>query len=85
MATRPADRPEPLERGVQRDPMLVRALGWQTRRTFRLFGLRILIQTTPHAQDCPQCQGHGTWRPPYALERVPCDLCTPAQLKGGAA
>lgn len=60
-------------------------LGWQTRRTFRLFGLRILVQTTALQHDCPQCAGHGMWRPPYSGERVPCDLCTSAPISQASA
>lgn len=60
-------------------------IGWQTRRTFRLFGARVLIQTTAQQHDCPQCAGHGMWRPPYARERVPCDLCTSAPISQASA
>ncbi len=38
---------------------------------------------TPGA--CEQCGGRGMWRPPYQLERVPCDLCTSAPISTASA
>ena len=34
---------------------------------------------------CEQCGGRGMWRPPYARERVPCDLCTSAPISQASA
>lgn len=77
MATKPKDPQQPLERRATH--------AWETRRAFSLFGFRILIQTPHQRSDCEQCGGSGFWRPPYRLEREPCDLCTSAPISAASA
>ncbi len=60
-------------------------VGWVTRHILRLRNWRILLQRTSQRHDCPQCHGHGMWRPPYKAERVPCDLCTSAPISQASA
>lgn len=44
-----------------------------------------LLRATAQVQPCEQCEGWGYWRPPYARERVPCDLCTSAPISAASA
>lgn len=61
------------------------AAGWITESETRVGNLRVLVQRTAHRADCPQCQGHGTWRPAYRAEREPCGLCAAAPMAAASA
>lgn len=55
-------------------------------RSFTFLGWRISLQRVrQQPEPCPQCGGRGMWRPPYARERVPCDLCTSAPISQASA
>lgn len=52
---------------------------------FSLLGWTFEARREPTTVPCPQCGGHGMWRPPYSRVRVSCDLCTSAPISQASA